>query len=179
MAVERLAIVGTGLIGASVGLARAGPRRPRSRGWDPDPAALDAAVARGAVEPAGSLDAAVEGAELVLVAAPIAALADEVAAVLAATGEETTVTDVGSTKATVVEAAARSSRFVGGHPIVRLGVARRRERLGGPVRGRDLVPDADRRDRRRRGTGSSTASSPSSAPSRSRSTRRRTTGSSR
>ena len=36
---------------------------------------------------------------------------------LAATGEETTVTDVGSTKATVVEAAAPSSRFVGGHPM--------------------------------------------------------------
>jgi prephenate dehydrogenase len=36
--------------------------------------------------------------------------------VLAASAEETTVTDVGSTKASVV-AAARSARFVGGHPI--------------------------------------------------------------
>ena len=116
MAVERLAIVGTGLIGASVGLA-AQARGVRVRGWDPVPAALDAAVARGAVEPAGSLVAGVEGADLVLVAAPIAALAEQVAAVLAATGEETTVTDVGSTKATVVEAAAPSSRFVGGHPM--------------------------------------------------------------
>jgi prephenate dehydrogenase len=40
-----------------------------------------------------------------------------VAAVLAATGEETTVTDVGSTKASVVAAAESSPRFVGGHPI--------------------------------------------------------------
>jgi prephenate dehydrogenase len=116
MAVERLAIVGTGLIGASVGLA-AQARGVAVRGWDPAPKALEAAVLRGAVEAVGSLPEAVEGADLVLVAAPIAALADEVAAVLAATGESTTVTDVGSTKATVVEAAAPSSRFVGGHPM--------------------------------------------------------------
>ena len=36
---------------------------------------------------------------------------------LAATGEDTTVTDVGSTKTTVVAAAGGSPRFVGGHPI--------------------------------------------------------------
>ncbi len=36
---------------------------------------------------------------------------------LAASGEATTVTDVGSTKASVVAAAAGSPRFVGGHPI--------------------------------------------------------------
>jgi prephenate dehydrogenase len=51
------------------------------------------------------------------VAAPIAALAGAVSAVLDATAEETTVTDVGSTKATVVAAAGGSRRFVGGHPI--------------------------------------------------------------
>jgi prephenate dehydrogenase len=37
--------------------------------------------------------------------------------VLAATGEETTVSDTGSTKSGVVAAAGGSSRFVGGHPI--------------------------------------------------------------
>jgi prephenate dehydrogenase len=51
------------------------------------------------------------------VATPIAALPAQVAAVLDAAGEETTVTDVGSTKATVVAAAGSSRRFVGGHPI--------------------------------------------------------------
>src|SRR4029079_4308691 len=44
-------------------------------------------------------------------------LAARVGSVLAATGEERTVTDVGSTKASVVAAAAGSPRFVGGHPI--------------------------------------------------------------
>ena len=48
--------------------------------------------------------------------APIGVLPEQVKAVLAASAEETTVTDVGSTKAAVV-AAAGSSRFVGGHPI--------------------------------------------------------------
>jgi prephenate dehydrogenase len=113
---RRLAVVGTGLIGASIGLAakRGGAH---VAGWDPDPAALEAAVGRGAVDaPAGSLAELVRGAELVVVAAPIAQLPAQVAAVLAEPGEAT-VTDVGSTKASVVAAAAGSPRFVGGHPI--------------------------------------------------------------
>ena len=115
--VTRLTVIGTGLIGASVGLA-AKERGALVAGWDPDPDALAAAVARGAVdEAAGSLEQALTGAELAVVAAPIAALPVEVAAVLAAAAEQTTVTDVGSTKASVVAAAAGSSRFVGGHPI--------------------------------------------------------------
>ncbi len=116
MPVGRLTIVGTGLIGASLGLA-ARARGVRVTGWDTDPAALAVAAGRGAVMAAGSLVEAVEGAELVAVAAPIASLPAEVAAVLAATGEQTTVTDVGSTKAGVVAAAGGSPRFVGGHPI--------------------------------------------------------------
>jgi prephenate dehydrogenase len=114
--VTRLTVVGTGLIGASVGLA-AKERGAAVRGWDPDPGALAAAVERGAVEAASSLESALEGAELALVAAPIAALPVEVAAVLEAAGDGATVTDVGSTKASVVAAAGASSRFVGGHPI--------------------------------------------------------------
>jgi prephenate dehydrogenase len=107
----RVAIVGTGLIGTSV--ARAAARRGDDVvGWDPDADVL----ARSAVEAAGSLEEAVTGADLVVVAAPIAALPSTVAAVLEASGEAT-VTDVGSTKASVVAAAAGSPRFVGGHPI--------------------------------------------------------------
>ena len=116
MAVTRLTIVGTGLIGASLGLA-ARAKDVEVAGWDPDPAALEAAAGRGAVTQAGSLEDAVGGAELVVLAAPIASLPAQVAAVLEATGEETTVTDVGSTKTSVVAAAGGSPRFVGGHPI--------------------------------------------------------------
>ena len=73
-AVERLAIVGTGLIGASVGLAARAAGVGDVRGWDVDPAALAVAVEREAVEASESLAAAVSDAELVIVAAPVAAL---------------------------------------------------------------------------------------------------------
>jgi prephenate dehydrogenase len=111
----RIAIVGTGLMGASVALG-ARKRGDSVTGWDPDPAALAAAVAREAVEPSASLDDAVRDAELVVVAAPIAQLPAAVAAALAATSDAT-VTDVGSTKLSVLKAANASARFVGGHPI--------------------------------------------------------------
>jgi prephenate dehydrogenase len=111
----RVAVVGTGLIGASVALA-ARRRGDDVVGWDPDPSALGIAVAREAVTAAASLEQAAAGAELVVVATPIAQLSAAVGAVLAASGEAT-VTDVGSTKASVVEAAEGSPRFVGGHPI--------------------------------------------------------------
>ena len=113
---QRLAIVGTGLIGASVGLAARSTGVPEVRGWDVDPEALRGAVDRGAVEAAGSLDEAVAGAELALVAAPVAALPAQIAAVLQASAEATTVTDVGSTKG-VVSTAVGGARFIGGHPV--------------------------------------------------------------
>ena len=116
MTARRVTIVGTGLIGASLGLA-ARAKGLSVRGWDPDPAALAAASTRGALDAAPSLEAALEGAELVVVAAPVGAIPGEVAAVLGRTGEQVTVTDVGSTKASVVAAAGGSPRFVGGHPL--------------------------------------------------------------
>jgi prephenate dehydrogenase len=113
----RLAIVGTGLIGASVGLAARRAGAERVTGWDPDPAHLATAAERGAVEPASDLATALEGAELSLVAAPVTALPAQVRAVLEASTASVTVTDVGSTKGGVCEAAAGVGRFVGGHPI--------------------------------------------------------------
>jgi prephenate dehydrogenase len=111
----RIAIVGTGLMGASVGLA-ARRRGDLVVGWDPDGDVLLRAVEREAVEAAASLEDAVQGADLVVVAAPIAQLPTTVRHVLDAT-TDATVTDVGSTKASVVRAAGGSPRFVGGHPI--------------------------------------------------------------
>ncbi len=116
MAVTRLTVVGTGLIGASIGMA-ARTTGAHVAGWDPDPGALETAAGLGAVEPAPSLADALGGSELIVVAAPIAALPELVQAVLAQTGESQTVTDVGSTKASVVAAAGGSPRFVGGHPL--------------------------------------------------------------
>jgi prephenate dehydrogenase len=118
MEVRRLAIVGTGLIGASVALAAKRTAGAEVIGYDPDPEALAAAAARGAVDRnVQSLAEAVADAELAVVAAPVAQLAPEVRAVLEASDGGCTVTDVGSTKVGVCSAALGSDRFVGGHPV--------------------------------------------------------------
>jgi prephenate dehydrogenase len=118
MPVERLAIVGTGLIGASVGLAAKRAGVARVAGYDADPEFLAAAAERGAVdEPAESLVAAVEEAELVVVATPVASLEERIVDVLAAAGPEATVTDVGSTKSALCAAIGDRVRFIGGHPV--------------------------------------------------------------
>jgi prephenate dehydrogenase len=114
--VERLAVVGTGLIGASIGLAARKAGVVDVRGWDVDGEALSVAGERGAVDPAASLTEALAGAELAVVAAPVASLPTEVENVLAASASGTTVTDVGSTKAAVARAVA-DPRFIGGHPV--------------------------------------------------------------
>jgi prephenate dehydrogenase len=109
----KLCIVGTGLMGASVGLA-ARATGAEVRGWDADPANLAAAAERGAVEAGGSLEATVADADLAVVAVPVVALPAQVDAVLAASDESCTVTDLGSTKRW---AARLGDRFVGGHPV--------------------------------------------------------------
>jgi prephenate dehydrogenase len=118
MDVRRLAVIGTGLIGASVALAAKRAGRTEVFGYDPEPPALAAAAERGAVDrPAKSLAEAVAEAELAVVAAPVAQLASQVRAALEASPEGCTVTDVGSTKVAVCSAALGSARFVGGHPV--------------------------------------------------------------
>ena len=118
MPVARLAVVGTGLIGASIGLAAKRAGAARVSGFDPDGEALAAAAARGAVDvAAASLAEAVADAEVAVVAAPVALLPAEVRETLSAAPRGATVTDVGSTKRSVCRAAGGDSRFVGGHPV--------------------------------------------------------------
>src|SRR5919108_1057370 len=99
-----LHIVGTGLIGASIGLAakRAGAAE-RVTGSDPDAEALRVALARGAID-----EEAEPEADLVVVCVPVTALAETVRRLL--TAGDATVTDVGSTKAAVSAAAQGSPR---------------------------------------------------------------------
>ncbi|HEY3190571.1 MAG TPA: prephenate dehydrogenase/arogenate dehydrogenase family protein, partial [Solirubrobacteraceae bacterium] len=115
--VRSLAIVGTGLIGASIGLAAKRAGVERVSGFDVDADAGGRAAERGAIDAAApTLEDAVAAAELAVVAAPVAALPGQIAAVLGAS-RECTVTDVGSTKGSVVAAVANAERFIGGHPI--------------------------------------------------------------
>ena len=113
----RITIVGVGLIGGSIGLAARERLGAEVTGWDPNPAALETACARGALDRgAASLEEAVGDAEVVFVAAPVGQLPATVERVLAAMPDGCVVTDVGSTKRSVV-AAIDDPRFVGGHPL--------------------------------------------------------------
>jgi prephenate dehydrogenase len=121
--------VGVGLMGGSLGLALRGAGIPEVRGLDTDRAALDQALAMGAVtSAAGSLEEAVDGAACVVVAAPVGRIAGLARRALAAAPESCVVTDLGSAKRVVLEGldAGERARFVGGHPICgaeRSGVA--------------------------------------------------------
>lgn len=115
---KKVAIVGTGLIGASVGLAAKRAGVERVSGWDPDGEALAVAAGRGALDDAATdLAEALAGAELAVVAAPVALLPAQVRSALEVSGEACTVTDVGSTKGAVCAAVAGEPRFIGGHPV--------------------------------------------------------------
>jgi prephenate dehydrogenase len=115
----RIAIVGVGLIGGSIGLAARTHARPPATvsGWSRSRSTLDRACELGALDRAGdSLADAVCDAEAVFVCAPVGVLPAVVADVLAAAPQDCVVTDAGSTKRSVVEAI-DDPRFVGGHPL--------------------------------------------------------------
>src|SRR5204863_8846120 len=124
--IQHVAVIGTGLVGASVALAAKRAGVARVSGWDADDATRRAAAAAGAIAgAAGSLQDAVADAELVVVAVPVGALAATTRDVLAAASTDATVTDVGSTKRGLTEI--DDARFVPGHPLA--GGA-----TGGPAR---------------------------------------------
>lgn len=108
-----VAVLGTGLIGASIGIGL------RSCGWtvagyDPDSTASSRALAMGALDViAESVDEAVTDADLVVLAGPIGAIVETLGQI------ETSalVTDVAGVKTPVVAAGSRLGRFVGGHPM--------------------------------------------------------------
>lgn len=106
---RRAGIVGTGLIGGSIGLAL------RARGWHVTASDRDERRAARAVE-LGAIDAVGvdPDAEITFLATPVQAVAEAARAALA--GSSGVVTDVGSVKASIA-AAVDDPRFVGGHPM--------------------------------------------------------------
>jgi prephenate dehydrogenase len=115
---QRIGVAGLGLIGGSVALA-ARRRFPDAMvlGCD-DGERLTAAHARGAVTTGSTELAELADCDLIVAAVPLGAVAETLAA-LAATGTRALVTDVGSTKRTIMAAARTCTglRFVGGHPM--------------------------------------------------------------
>jgi len=114
----RIAVLGVGLIGGSIGLAaRERIEDVEVVGFGRDRARLRTALERGAIDRAAdTVPDALEGADLCFACAPVGALPALVQAALAAAGPDTLVSDVGSTKQGLV-ADIEDSRFVGGHPI--------------------------------------------------------------
>ena len=114
----RIAVLGVGLIGGSIGLAaNEHVEDTEVVGFGRDAGRLQRALELGAIQhAASSIEEAVDGAELCFACAPVGALPELVRAALDASGEDTLVTDVGSTKQDLV-ARTPDPRFVGGHPI--------------------------------------------------------------
>jgi prephenate dehydrogenase len=114
----RIAVLGVGLIGGSIGLAaREYLEGVEVVGCGRSPDSLRAALERGAISSAaGSVEEALEGAELCFACAPVGVLPDQVRSALAAAGPGCAVTDVGSTKQDLL-AQVEDPRFIGGHPV--------------------------------------------------------------
>ena len=117
---ERVAIVGTGLIGTSIAMAAARVGSTVS-GWDADSETLDSAAGRTGLRGARSLEDAVAGADIVVVCSPVPSIPELAARALEAV-PTAIVTDAGSIKGPVVReveglAGAAASRFIGGHPM--------------------------------------------------------------
>jgi prephenate dehydrogenase len=114
----RIAVLGVGLIGGSIGLAaRDHVEDAEVVGFGRDSGRLRKGLELGAIDRAAdSIEAALEGAELCFACAPVGALPELVRAALAAAGPDCVVTDVGSTKQGLLEGI-DDERFVGGHPI--------------------------------------------------------------
>lgn len=118
---ERIAVVGTGLIGTSIAMAAARAGDP-VRGFDVDRSVAAAAAERSGLVSATSLEDCVRGATLAFVCTPVQSLAELTVEVLAR-ASDAIVTDVGSVKSHVmVEVQTKADpgnlpRYVGGHPM--------------------------------------------------------------
>jgi len=115
----RIAVLGVGLIGGSVGLAARGRLDGvEVAGFDPSPVALEAALELGVLDEAARSPAeALTGAEVCFCCAPVGVLPRLVTEALALAPENCVVSDVGSTKRQVAAATDGDPRFVGGHPV--------------------------------------------------------------
>lgn len=119
----RVAIFGVGLIGGSFALALRHARAAgRIVGVGRHPEAMARALELGLVDELASPADAVRGADLVLLAAPVAQTEGILASILPHLEPGTVITDAGSTKSDVVAAArkvlgARIGQFVPGHPV--------------------------------------------------------------
>ncbi|MGJ7485167.1 prephenate dehydrogenase [Variovorax sp. LT2P21] len=127
---EQLGLIGCGLMGGSFALAlKRAKLVKRVVGYSKSPSTTDRARQLGVIDVAApSALLAVSGADLVLVAVPVAASEATFKAIRHGVSSDTLVMDVGSTKGDVIEAARRGlqtqfASFVPAHPIAGKEVA--------------------------------------------------------
>jgi len=119
----RIAIIGLGLIGGSMGLAlRRAEADMEVVGFARRPEVASRALELGAVDRTeGGLISAVKDADLVIIATPAMAMKGILAEIGGSLGEGSIVTDTASTKAQVMgwaeESLSPSVSFIGGHPM--------------------------------------------------------------
>ncbi|MEO8539563.1 MAG: prephenate dehydrogenase/arogenate dehydrogenase family protein [bacterium] len=143
MAQSRISIIGTGLIGTSIGLALSARenRQYDIVGADRDRGNARAAKKLGAIDKeVASLEEAVEGAGLVVIATPVMAARSILQEVGKYLEPGVVVTDVCSTKGDVMRWAQEylpdTANFIGGHPMAG------REKSGPEAAAADLFKDA-------------------------------------
>ncbi|RPF71156.1 prephenate/arogenate dehydrogenase family protein [Aurantiacibacter spongiae] len=122
MTFSRVAIVGLGLLGGSIGLAmREHLPGVASAGWDADPAVRERARERGLVATIADDPAeAVRGADLVILCVPVGAMAQAAHAVAPGLSPDCLVSDVGSSKqgvAGALEQALPNHAIIPAHPV--------------------------------------------------------------
>jgi prephenate dehydrogenase len=123
----RICIIGTGLIGASLGLAlKAAGHAGEIVGWDANADELKLALARGAIDralPARESTLAGGVADVYVLAVPVLRILDWMHSLAPVLHEDQLITDVGSTKREIAELAAVEfnragrARFLPGHPM--------------------------------------------------------------
>src|SRR4051794_15830572 len=116
----RIAVLGVGLIGGSIGLAAKRRLGAEVAGFDAEPANAQRGVEVGALDRVGeTIPEALDGADVVFCAGPVGTLPALVAEALDASGPDAVVTDVGSTKRGLLSGLPVDERlgpFLGGHP---------------------------------------------------------------
>jgi prephenate dehydrogenase len=111
----RVALVGVGLIGGSVGLAARRRLGAHVVGWNRSPAALQTALELGAIDEAVEHVSDIGDADIAIASVSVDAL-EGVVRELCAVVPNAVVTDVGSTKQPLVDAI-DCANFIGGHPL--------------------------------------------------------------
>ena len=117
---ERVAIVGVGLIGASFGLALRKAGFQGSIVGVSSERSIAAAMSRGAIDRGVSFEEGAATADLVFLSQPISGIIETIGKLTPLVRRDALVTDAGSTKSAIMAAAKSSLRkfaFVGGHPM--------------------------------------------------------------